>query len=81
MLKKDIFSGNKAKPQYIIYTSPECPKCVDQKAKWDAEGVSYEERNSSRLKNPSDAIDTEGLINAAMQNETLPVIVELGDIK
>lgn len=81
MLKPDIFSRNKAMPEFIIYTAPDCPKCQSQKIAWVTEGISFEERDSSRLKNPSDAIDTEGLINAAMQNEVLPVIVERGNLK
>lgn len=77
----DIFSCNKATPQYIIYTSPDCPKCVDQKAKWDAAGVSYEERDSGRIKNHQDEYDKEAHVEAAMNNERLPVIVKRSDVK
>lgn len=73
MLKKEI--------KYIIYTSSECPKCTEQKKKWDAEDILYEERDASRLKNPTDNIDTEALIEAAMNNEVLPVIIRREDVK
>lgn len=79
MLKKeaDIFSCNKGKPQYIIYTNSNCPKCLIQKERWDEEGILYVERDASRLKNPSDDIDKDALVESAFQNESLPVIIEL----
>lgn len=66
--------------KYIIYTAKECPKCEIQKEKWIVEGVTFEERDASRLKNPSDAIDTEALIESAMTNEQLPVIILRGNL-
>lgn len=80
-MKEDVFSCNKADTQFIIYTAPGCPKCEAQKKQWDDEGISYKERDASRLKNPSDAIDKEGLVVAAIQNEKLPIVVELEDVK
>lgn len=73
----DVFSCNKATPQYIIYTAPDCPKCVDQKAKWDAGGIRYEERSADRIKNHEDDYDKEAHVEAAMNNERLPVIIKI----
>lgn len=69
MLKKET--------QFIIYTAPDCPKCVDQKAKWDAEGIRYEERSADRIKNHQDDYDKEALVEASMNNMELPVIIKL----
>lgn len=69
MLKKET--------QFIIYTAPDCPKCVDQKAKWDAEGIRYEERSADRIKNHEDDYDKEAHVEASMNNMELPVIIKL----
>lgn len=73
----DVFSCNKAAPQFIIYTSPECPKCEAQKKQWDAEGIGYVERDSDRIKNHQDEWDSEALVEASMGNMELPVIVKI----
>lgn len=64
-----------------IYTAENCPKCLIQKEKWNEKGIKYEERDASRLKFPTDKVDQEALIEAAFQNEVLPVIVEMDNIK
>lgn len=66
--------------QYIIYTAPDCPKCIAQKEKWDKEGIAYEERSSDRIKNHQDKWDREALIEASMGNMELPVIVKRSDV-
>lgn len=64
-----------------IYTAENCPKCLIQKEKWNEKGIKYEERDASRLKNPIDNIDKEALVESAMTNDVLPVIVEMDNIK
>ena len=61
----------------IIYTSDSCPKCTILKARYAQDGIPFEERDASRMKNPEDKIDQEALIQAAFQNEELPVEVEV----
>ena len=65
------------KPQYIIYTAPDCPKCIAQKEKWKKEGIAYMERSSDRIKNHQDKWDQEAHVESAMNNEMLPVIVKI----
>ena len=60
-----------------IFTDSNCPKCVTLKARYKSQNIPFEERQASRLKNPEDKIDQEGLIQAALQNEELPVEVEV----
>lgn len=69
MLKKEV--------KYIIYTSPNCPRCLVQKEKWNDEGIIYEERDSDRIKNHQDEFDRDALIEASMNNLELPTILKL----
>ena len=61
---------------FYIFTQEECPKCESLKMKLKEDGQEYVERDATRLKNPADEIDREGLIEASMNNMELPVIVE-----
>lgn len=60
-----------------IYTSENCPKCQTLKEKYLKEKTIFEERSANRIKSPQDDIDQEALIQASMQNNSLPVIVEI----
>ena len=62
-----------------IYTAECCPKCIELKDKYKAEGIQFEERSADRIKNPIDLIDKEALIQACMQNNILPVEVNTED--
>lgn len=60
-----------------IYTSNQCPKCDNLKKMYNEFGIPYIERIADRMKTPEDDIDREALIQASMQNMTLPVEVEV----
>lgn len=62
-----------------IYTAPDCPRCVTRKEELKANGIEYVEREGSRLKklvDDHDDIDKDALVQLAMQNQILPVVVE-----
>ncbi len=62
-----------------IYTNPKCSRCVTLKAKYDASGTKYVERDATRLSLASsdyDNIDKEGLMILQTQNQELPVVVD-----
>jgi glutaredoxin len=62
-----------------LYSKPMCGACIAQKKKYDKEGTRYEERDAGRLSSPAedfDEVDREARVLMAMQNETLPVIVD-----
>lgn len=59
-----------------IYTSPDCPNCETLKNSYKKNNTNFEERSSDRIKNPQDFIDQEALIQASLQNMTLPVEIE-----
>ncbi len=63
-----------------VYTSEMCGACIKLKKQYDTESIKYIERDASRLKQPVDNyddIDKEALVQLMMQNETLPVVVEI----
>lgn len=60
-----------------IYTSNQCPKCDSLKKRYNEFGIPYVERIADRMKAPEDDIDIQALIQASMQNMTLPVEVEV----
>lgn len=60
-----------------IYTSNQCPKCDDLKKRYNESGIVFIERIAERMKAPEDDIDIQALIQASMQNMTLPVEVEI----
>ncbi|MDP2683612.1 MAG: hypothetical protein Q8P20_01020 [bacterium] len=62
-----------------VYTNATCPKCDVLKIQLKERGDAYIERSADRLKNPQDEIDREALIEASMQNMTLPVMIEWSD--
>ena len=62
---------------YYIFTHEECPKCESLKIKLKEHGHEYVERDTARLKNPEDEIDKEALVEASLQNMTVPVVVEI----
>ena len=60
-----------------IYTSENCPKCDALKRQLKERGNNmYIERPADRLKNPQDEIDQMALVESAMGNMELPVMVE-----
>ena len=60
-----------------IYTAENCPKCDALKRQLREVGKNmYVERSADRIKAPVDKIDRDALIEASMNNMTLPVIVE-----
>ena len=58
-----------------LYSMENCPKCEKLKAKFNKEGITFEERSSDRIKKPEDEIDQEALIEASMNNMEMPVVV------
>ena len=55
-----------------------CSACIELKAKYDADGTKYKERDADRLKNPSsdvDDIDKMAFAQLAMNNMQFPVEV------
>lgn len=60
-----------------IYTMENCPNCVKLKEKYKKEGIEFEERSADRIKVQQDDIDKEALIEASMNNMTLPVVVTM----
>jgi glutaredoxin len=64
-----------------LYSNEGCSRCKVQKELYEKAGTPYIERHADRMKNPEDAIDREALIEASMQNMSLPVIVEIEDGK
>lgn len=63
-----------------IYTKDMCGACISQKKEWDKQNVMYEERSADRLSPlfiEKDNVDIEAFLQLQMQNQTLPVIVEL----
>lgn len=60
-----------------LYTVDNCKRCVELKKKFAEEGVEYEERSAERIKRPEDFVDSEALVQASLQNMTLPVVVDI----
>ncbi len=63
-----------------IYTKDMCSACIELKAKYDADGVEYIERDGDRLKNPApdrDSIDVDAFVQLSMQNMTFPVSIDV----
>lgn len=63
-----------------IYTKEMCSACEEKKERYRIMGVEYVERDADRLKNPGgdvDEIDRRAFAQLAMQNNMLPVEVEM----
>lgn len=60
-----------------VYTSENCPKCIELKKAYDENGIAYIERSADRVKSPQDEIDREALIQGSMQNMELPIVVTI----
>lgn len=58
-----------------VYTTDNCPRCIELKKEYDKCGVVYVERSADRIKSPQDETDREALVQASMQNMELPVVV------
>ena len=59
-----------------VYTSPNCSRCSNVKAKLKANNSIFEERSADRIKSPQDEIDREALIEASCVNMQLPIVIE-----
>lgn len=62
-----------------LYTQENCPLCKKVKEDYEKRGIIYIEREASRIKSPIDEIDREALIQASMQNMSLPVEVNIDE--
>lgn len=62
-----------------LYTQDNCPLCKKVKDDYDKRGIIYIEREASRIKSPIDEIDREALVQASMQNMSLPVEVNIDE--
>ncbi len=61
-----------------IYTKDMCSVCIELKAKYDADGTEYVERDGGRLKTPAedrDSIDVDAFVQLSIQNMVFPVEV------
>lgn len=58
-----------------LYTMDNCPKCEKKKKEFISKTITFEERDSSRIKTPQDSIDQEALVQASFTNMEFPVIV------
>lgn len=54
-----------------LYTKYGCGKCEVMKKEFEAQGISYEERDAELITSPQDAIDAEAFVQAAQQNMKL----------
>ena len=65
-----------------MYTSPDCPRCDSRKEDLKANKIPFTERDATRLTAPAedqDDIDIDALAQLSMQNNILPVEVEIKD--
>lgn len=60
-----------------VYTTPNCLRCDNVKAKLKANKSIFEERSSDRIKSPQDEIDREAMIEASFINMQLPIVIEV----
>ncbi len=63
-----------------IYTQDMCSACIDLKAKYDAGGIEYIERDGGRLKTPAedrDSIDVDAFVQLSINNMAFPVEVNV----
>ena len=65
-----------------VYTLDMCSACEELKKNLITAGEKFEERDGKRLMNINtivDEIDREAFIKLQMQNQSFPVLVEVGD--
>ena len=62
-----------------LYTQENCSLCKKVKEDFEKRGIIYVEREASRIKSPIDEIDREALIQASMQNMSLPVEINIDE--